>query len=149
MELNNEKSVSGLADAVRKTFNLEGQDIRQIPALTLAYLGDCIYELIIRTMLVEQGNCHVNDLNKKSSFYAKAPSQAKMMHGIEALLTEEEMSFYKRGRNTKSGSVAKSGTVAEYRTATGFEALMGYLYLEGRTERIFELVRAGTEALDS
>lgn len=148
MESDNERNISGIAEQVIEVFGLKRQDVRQIPALTLAYLGDCIYELIIRTLLVEQGRCHVNDLNKRSSFYAKAPTQALMMHRIEELLTEEELSFYKRGRNTKSGSVAKSGTVAEYRTATGFEALMGFLYLEGRTERIFELVRIGISALE-
>ena len=124
------------------------QDIRQIPALTLAYLGDAIYELIIRTTLVEQGMSHVDSLNKKASEYAKAPTQAKIFHIIEPELSEEELGFYKRGRNAKSGSVAKSGTVAEYRVATGFEALMGYLYLSGNIDRILELVERGIKAVD-
>lgn len=142
-ELNNAGLTQSFSKMICDNFAYEGQDVRQIPALTLAYLGDCIYELVIRTMLVESGKCHVNELNKLSSGYAKAPTQAAMMHVLEPLLTEEEMSFYKRGRNTKSGSVAKSGTVAEYRSATGFEALMGFLYLEGRTDRILELVKIG------
>lgn len=133
------------ASLIVEKLQLNRQDVRQIPALTLAYLGDCIYELTIRTMLVEQGYCHVNDLNKRSSNYAKAPTQAAMMHILEPVLSEEEMAVYKRGRNTKSGSVAKSGTVAEYRSATGFEALMGFLYLEGRMERILELVKLGID----
>ena len=124
------------------------QDIRQIPALTLAYLGDAIYELIIRTTLIEQGMSHVDSLNKKASGYAKAPTQAKIFHIIEPELSEEELGFYKRGRNAKSGSVAKSGTVAEYRVATGFEALMGYLYLSGNIDRILELVERGIKAVD-
>ena len=124
------------------------RDIRQIPALTLAYLGDAIYELIIRTTLVEEGMCHVDSLNKKASGYAKAPTQAKIFHIIEPDLSEDEMACYKRGRNAKSGSVAKSGTVAEYRVATGFEALMGYLYLDGKIDRVLELVSKGITELN-
>ena len=131
-----------------KQISQKTQDIRQIPALTLAYLGDAIYELIIRTTLVEQGMSHVDSLNKKASGYAKAPTQAKIFHIIEPELSEEELGFYKRGRNAKSGSVAKSGTVAEYRVATGFEALMGYLYLSGNIDRILELVERGIKAVD-
>ena len=123
------------------------QDIRQIPALTLAYLGDAIYELVIRTTLVENGMSHVDSLNRRASGYAKAPTQAKIFHMIEPDLSEEELGYYKRGRNAKSGSVAKSGTVAEYRIATGFEALMGYLYLTGQMDRILELVKKGIDSL--
>lgn len=123
------------------------QDIRQIPALTLAYLGDAIYELVIRTTLVENGMSHVDSLNRRASGYAKAPTQAKIFHMIETDLSEEELGYYKRGRNAKSGSVAKSGTVAEYRIATGFEALMGYLYLTGQMDRILELVKKGIDSL--
>lgn len=123
-------------------------DIRQIPALTLAYLGDAIYELILRTMLVEQGMSHVDSLNKKASGYAKAPTQAKIFKVIEECLTEDELGFYKRGRNAKSGSVAKSGTVMEYRIATGFESMLGYLYLSGRQDRILELVKLGIKGLE-
>ena len=86
----------------------DNSDIRQVPALTLAYLGDAVYELIIRTKLVKDGMSHVNDLNKKSSGYAKAPTQAMIFHLLEEELSEEEMATYKRGRNAKSGSVAKS-----------------------------------------
>ena len=123
------------------------QDIRQIPALTLAYLGDAIYELVIRTTLVESVMSHVDSLNRRASGYAKAPTQAKIFHMIEPDLSEEELGYYKRGRNAKSGSVAKSGTVAEYRIATGFEALMGYLYLTGQMDRILELVKKGIDSL--
>ena len=125
------------------------KDIRQVPALTLAYLGDAIYELIIRTSLVEQGVSHVDSLNKKASGYAKAPSQAKIFHMIEKDLTEEELSYYKRGRNAKSGSVAKSGTVMDYRIATGFESMLGFLYLSGDVDRIHKLVDLGISRLDS
>ena len=140
-------------DLVEKTSAIvenEGtlKDVRQIPALTLAYLGDAIYELVLRTMLVEQGLSHVDSLNKKASGYAKAPTQAKIFRVIEDSLTEEELGFYKRGRNAKSGSVAKSGTVMDYRMATGFESMLGYLYLSGKQERILELVMQGINGLE-
>lgn len=127
--------------------NQQVKDIRQVPALTLAYLGDSIYELVIRTTLVENGMSHVDSLNRRASGYAKAPTQAKIFQIIEPELNEEELGYYKRGRNAKSGSVAKSGTVAEYRIATGFEALMGFLYLSGRIDRILELVSKGIEGI--
>lgn len=135
---------------IHQTEDISGKvrDIRQIPALTLAYLGDAIYELIIRTLLVEKGMSHVDSLNKKASGYAKAPTQAKIIRIIEGTLTEEELSYYKRGRNAKSGSVAKSGTVMDYRMATGFESMMGYLYLSGKTDRIMELIDLGLRGLD-
>ena len=138
-------------EIIRKTEEIAGhtQDIRQIPALALAYLGDAIYELIIRTTLVEKGLSHVDSLNKKASGYAKAPTQAKIFHLIEPDLSEEELAVFKRGRNAKSGSVAKSGTVAEYRIATGVEALMGYLYLNGNIDRILELVSKGISLLET
>jgi len=140
-------------DLVEKTSAIvenEGtlKDVRQVPALTLAYLGDAIYELVLRTMLVEQGLSHVDSLNKKASGYAKAPTQAKIFRVIEDSLTEEELGFYKRGRNAKSGSVAKSGTVMDYRMATGFESMLGYLYLSGKQERILELVMQGINGLE-
>ena len=140
-------------DLVEKTSAIvenEGtlKDVRQVPALTLAYLGDAIYELVLRTMLVEHGLSHVDSLNKKASGYAKAPTQAKIFRVIEDSLTEEELGFYKRGRNAKSGSVAKSGTVMDYRMATGFESMLGYLYLSGKQERILELVMQGINGLE-
>ncbi|MBR6474259.1 MAG: ribonuclease III [Lachnospiraceae bacterium] len=140
-------------DLVEKTSAIvenEGtlKDVRQVPALTLAYLGDAIYELVLRTMLVEQGLSHVDSLNKKASGYAKAPTQAKIFRIIEESLSEEELGFYKRGRNAKSGSVAKSGTVMDYRMATGFESMLGYLYLSGKQERILELVMQGINGLE-
>lgn len=128
---------------ILQAFDIKERDPRQIPALTLAYLGDCIYELVIRTMLVEQGLSHVSELNKEASARAKASAQAELLHKIEPMLTEEETAAYKRGRNVKSAGIAKHATVIDYRTATGFEALMGYLYVNDRTDRILELVKAG------
>ncbi len=130
-----------LSDVIA-AYRLDRKDPRTIPGLTLAYLGDCIYELIIRSMLVEQGIMHVSDLNKAAVAHVRAGAQAKLMQSIEEKLTEDEKAVYHRGRNAKSASVPKNASVAEYSTATGFEALMGYLYLKGETGRILELLTA-------
>ena len=124
---------------------IDRKDVNAIPALTLAYLGDCIYELVIRTMLVERGITHVSDLNKAAVGFVKAAAQKDMFFSIEDILTEEEMSVFRRGRNVKSSSCPKNASVTDYHTATGFEALMGYLYLKERTERLIELIRIGMD----
>ena len=124
-------------------FHLENQDLRSYSPLTLAYIGDGIYELIIRTVLVRKGNCPVNQLHKKASSLVKAASQSAIMEVIEEKLTEEEHNIYRRGRNAHSPTMAKHATMADYRRATGFEALMGYLYLKGDYTRMIELVRMG------
>lgn len=108
--------------------------------LVLAYIGDAVYELIIRTMIVNRGNCPVNQMHKKSSSLVKAAAQAELIHLIMEDLTEQEQSVYKRGRNAKSATAAKNASIQDYRTATGFEALVGYLYLNGEKERLIELV---------
>ena len=134
-----------LLSAVVSAFGLEKKDPRTIPGLTLAYLGDCIYELIVRSMLVEQGIMHVSDLNKAAVSHVRAGAQAKLMQGIEQELTEDELAVYHRGRNAKSASIPKNASVAEYRAATGFEALLGYLYLQGKIDRILELVKCDSK----
>ena len=145
-----EKSVieveSDLAFAVRQTFSLTPQDIKTYSPLTLAYLGDAVYELVIRTMLVEKANMQVNKLHQKASSHVKASAQKEMIFAVLELLTEEEMSVYKRGRNAKSFTAAKNATIGDYRIATGFEALIGYLYLCGKMDRILELVKCGMES---
>ena len=131
----------------RQVFELKDVDADSYSPLTLAYIGDCVYELTIRTLLVNKGNAPVNKLNKKASDLAKAPTQSKMISMLveNELLTGEELAVYKRGRNAKSFSTAKNATVSDYRRATGFEALMGYLYLKEDFSRILELVHAGLE----
>ncbi len=123
--------------------NLKEIDIRTYSPLTLAYIGDGIYDLIIRTMIVNQANQQVNKLHKKASSLVNAKTQANIIHSLMDELTEEELAVYKRGRNAKSYTSAKNATITDYRTATGFEALCGYLYLLNRYERLFELVRIG------
>ena len=128
---------------VLEKFGLAGKDVNAMPALTLAYIGDCIFELVIRTLLVERGMTHVSELSKNAVKYVKASAQKDMYHAVEEFLSEEESSVFRRGRNVRSSSCPKNASVTDYRTATGFEALMGYLFLKGRQDRIVELVRLG------
>ena len=117
---------------IKELFQLEDTDIRTYSPLTLAYIGDAIYELVIRTILVEKGNTQVNKLNQRANRLVKASAQSEMIEKLKPHLTEEEMAVFKRGRNAKS-----------YTMATGFEALMGYLYLTEQWERMLELIKLG------
>ena len=128
---------------LKELFHLEDQDLRSYSPLTLAYIGDGVYELIIRTILDKKGNCPVNRLHKKASSLVKAGAQSAIMEVIEEELTPEELSVYRRGRNAHSPTMAKHATMADYRRATGFEALMGYLYLKEDYTRMLTLVRMG------
>lgn len=128
---------------LKELFQLEDRDLRTYSPLTLAYLGDAVYEMVIRTVLVKKGNCPVNQLHKKASSLVKASAQSGMMAVIEPLLCEEEHGVYKRGRNAHSATMAKHASMSDYRRATGFEALMGYLYLKEDYTRIVELIRKG------
>ena len=128
---------------LKELFHLEDQDLRSYSPLTLAYIGDGVYELIIRTILVKKGNCPVNRLHKKASSLVKAGAQSAIMEVIEEKLTPEELSVYRRGRNAHSPTMAKHATMADYRRATGFEAFMGYLYLKEDYTRMLTLVRMG------
>ena len=128
---------------LKELFHLEDQDLRSYSPLTLAYIGDGVYELIIRTILVKKGNCPVNRLHKKASSLVKAGAQSAIMEVIEEKLTPEELSVYRRGRNAHSPTMAKHATMADYRRATGFEVLMGYLYLKEDYTRMLTLIRMG------
>ncbi|BCN32421.1 Mini-ribonuclease 3 [Anaeromicropila herbilytica] len=140
-----EESITNIIGYLKKEFNLPDQDIKTYSPLTLAFIGDGIYDLVIRTIIVEKGNAPVNKLHKQVSNLVKAKAQMEIFHKIEGELTEEEMAVYKRGRNAKSFTTAKNASIAEYRQATGLEALMGYLYLTGGFERLVELVKFGLE----
>ena len=112
---------------------------KQLSPLNLAFIGDCIYEILVREMLVTDANRPVNDLHKESVKYVSAKAQTQAFEKIKDMLTEEELSVYKRGRNAKTGHSPKSATEGEYHCATGVEALFGYLYLNDETSRIKEL----------
>jgi len=131
----------GMAAYIREAFNIQDTDIKSYSGLALAYIGDAIYDLVIRTFIVEQGNAPVNKLHKKVIGLVQAAAQAKHYYMIEGMLTEEEKNVFKRGRNAKSIHTAKNADITDYRTATGLEALMGWLYLTGQTARMMELMR--------
>lgn len=135
----------GINSYILEKFGIEPKDIRSYSPLTLAYIGDGVYDLIIRSMIVGEGNMRVNELNHRASEIVKAHAQSELIGRLMPALTEEELAVYKRGRNAKSATVAKNATVVDYRRATGFEALIGYLYLQDRTERMMELILQGLD----
>ncbi|BBF45193.1 ribonuclease III family protein [Lachnospiraceae bacterium KM106-2] len=137
-----------IVEFLKNSMDLADVDVKTYSPLVLAYIGDCIYDLVIRTMILAKGNAPVNKIHKTVSSYVKANAQMKILHIIEDELTEEEMAVYKRGRNAKSFTSAKNATIVDYRTATGFEALLGYLYLKNRMDRIMELVNFGLTKLE-
>lgn len=116
--------------------------------LVLAYIGDAVYEVYVRNRIIhEHPDMPAYKLHKESIKYVKAHGQSEAMAVIEPELSEDEMSVYKRGRNAKSPTVPKNADVAEYRRATGFEALVGYLYEEGREERLLEIMEKAFNAV--
>ena len=129
-----------LTSIIRERFGYETVDAKQYAPLALAFVGDAVYSLLIRTRLLCEQERTVNHLHKHAADEVKAEAQKELMTRILPLLTEEETTVYKRGRNANSHSVAKHASVTDYRIATGFEALLGYLYLNGQTERILDLL---------
>ncbi|MBN2286404.1 MAG: Mini-ribonuclease 3 [Tissierellales bacterium] len=116
--------------------NLTGKDPNLMSPLQLAYIGDAVFELMVRLHLVTVHDMKVGDLHKEAVIFVKAKSQAMMVKQLEEDFTEEEMSIIKRGRNAKSVTVPKNAKMIDYKYATGFEALLGYLYISGRMDRI-------------
>lgn len=119
---------------------------RTMNGLALAFVGDGIYELMVRTMLTSGVERNVNDLHKECVRLVNAAYQADAMDRLMPLLTEEEITFYKRGRNAKSAHTPKNKTQAQYHKATGFESLFGYLYLKGDSDRLHELFNITIQA---
>ena len=113
----------------------------QLPILNLAYIGDTVFDLYVRTMLVSDVDARVHELHLMSAKRVCAGGQAQAFRRIEPMLSEEELGIYKRGRNSHMGTVAKNASIADYRTATGLEALIGYLFLCGRDDRLTELMK--------
>lgn len=139
-----EESMSFL-EAVRQKFSCQEVDVRTYSPLTLAFAGDCVYDLIVRTVVVERANASPNTLHKRKSEAVRASAQAMQAEAILPCLTEEETAVYKRGRNAHSHTTAKNASVADYRKATGLEALYGFLYLTDRTDRLLSLVKMSFE----
>ena len=131
----------------KEAMKLKEVEAREYSPLALAYLGDAVYELAIRTFVMNHGNTQVNKMHKKTAGLVKAEAQANFYKVLEEELTEEEKAVYRRGRNAKSVTMAKHATMKDYRMATGFEALMGYLYLTEQMERMAELLGHGLKKL--
>lgn len=145
-----EKSVGFEFDSyMKELFQMEEVDVSTYSPLTLAYIGDGIYDLIIRSIVVNHGNKQVNKLHKETSSLVQASTQSLMMRTMQEHLTEEEHGIYKRGRNAKSISPAKNQSITDYRRATGFEALLGYLYLKKEWKRMLDLVKIGLDSLNT
>ena len=136
-----------LLKLIKRDFGLGEVDLRTLSPLTLAFVGDCVYDLILRTVIVERHNASPNQLHREKSRLAKAPAQAEMAEALQEHLTQEELAVYRRGRNAKSHTTAKNASVLDYRKATGLEALYGWLYLSGQEERLLQLIRLSLNRL--
>lgn len=136
---------AGLNDYINEKFDITSKDIRTYSPLTLAYIGDAVYDLVVRSVLVNRGNTAVNNLHKRASAIVKAPTQAAIAASIMDDLTDEEKDIYKRGRNSKPHTKAKNASTIEYLEATGLEAVVGFLYLKGDMDRALNLIRLGLE----
>lgn len=144
------RGTAGIEELLRTlTQDLEGQfalpdfDVRQYPALTLAYIGDAVFELLIRTVLVRTAQMPVNRLHRQASRLVNAEMQARMAEDLLEEFTEEEAAVFHRGRNAKANTHAKNASIIDYRKATGLEAVCGYLYLKGNMERLVSLLGKG------
>ena len=139
----------GIGNYFRTQLKVEQVNPEQYSPLALAYIGDSVYDLIIRTMIVSGADMQVNKYHKAVSAIVKARAQANLIKKLEAVLTDEEMEIYKRGRNAKSNTKAKNAEIGEYRLATGFEALIGYLYLKEDMKRVIDLIKIARELSES
>ena len=132
-----------LKELICKELLVESGDAKSYSPLALAFIGDGVFDLVIRTMVVARANAPAQSLHEKTSRIVKASSQAALLKAIWGELSEEEQIYCRRGRNAKPHTMAKNATMHDYRAATGFEALMGFLYLNGQMERLLKLVHTG------
>ena len=166
-----EESINKLSAAgpIREAFGLKAGQLETYSPLTLAYIGDAFYELVIRTYVIEGGDAGPKVNSRRASSLAQAVTQARISRALEDMsaansnaaagtersdaeqgfLTKEELDVMRRGRNATTAHSAKHASMSEYRHATGFEALIGYLYLAGRDERAIEIIKAGWQAADA
>lgn len=142
------EQIFAIDNYIKTAFEIGEVDVRTYSPLTLAYIGDGIFDLIIRSVVVGKGNTKAATLHKRTSKIVKAETQAKLVEAIMDMLTEEEHDVFKRGRNAKSFTMAKNASMSDYRKATGFEALAGYLYVTDHFDRLVELTKEGLKRLD-
>ncbi len=132
-------------DAIGGNFGIKKEDLNTYSPLVLAYAGDAVYELYVRTLLIGKGNAPVHKLHKQSISFVKAKAQSDTIHSLMEILTPDEQDVVRRGRNAKSGTIPKNADVTDYKYATGFESLLGYLYLKGDYTRLLEVLRISVE----
>lgn len=136
-------------DKIKESMELEDLVPNEVAPLILAYIGDAVYDVIVRTLEISKGNRQVNKINKDSIKLVNAKAQADMIDYLEEKLTDNELAIYKRGRNAKANTSAKNASIRDYRKATGFEALIGYLYLSHQEDRMLELVKEGFDSIEN
>ena len=134
-----------LYQTIKEAYGLSDVAPNEVAPLILAHIGDAIYEVVVRTIVLSDGNRAIEKIHKSATKLVNAKAQSEMAEAIIPILSPEELSIYKRGRNAKSYSKAKNASIGDYRKATGFEALMGYLYLQGKTDRMLELIKEGSK----
>jgi ribonuclease-3 family protein len=137
----------GIDSYIKAQFDIRDVDIKTYSPLALAYIGDGVFDLVIRSVIVAKGNTRAGQLHRRTSQIVKAATQAQMAEALEPYMTETEQDIFRRGRNAKSPTMAKNASMSDYRKATGFEALVGYLYLTDQFERIVELTKKASDAL--
>ncbi|MCD8012756.1 MAG: ribonuclease III [Lachnospiraceae bacterium] len=147
MKEEHQAAKENFTESIDARFALPSKDWSQYAPLTLAYIGDAAYEMVVRSIFVKRHDIQPQKLHQKVTRCVSAKAQANMMEVLRPELTEEEAAIYRRGRNSKPYTKAKNATLEEYLVATGFEAVMGYLYLEGAFERMNELIEKGLAAL--
>ena len=143
-----ESITNGFQDYIEEVLDLKDVDLNTYSPLVLAYIGDCVFDLIIKSMMINKGNNKVHKLHEMTSTYVQASAQSFMMRAMQEHLTETEHAVYRRGRNAKSVSPAKNQSITDYRRATGFEALLGYLYLNKEYKRLVDLVKIGLDSFE-
>ena len=133
---------------VADAFGLKGRPAGEYSPLTLAYLGDAVYELYIRSIVTGRADTSADKLTKRGAALCNASAQSAIIRLIEPELSEDEASAFRRGKNARPHSVAKGASLSDYHRATGLEALCGYLYLSGRSERLLQLLRKGIDGFE-
>lgn len=129
--------------------NMPRDELMNVSSLGLAHLGDAVFEVMVRSWVCTHGTARIKDLHKQTVAYVTAPAQARMAERVQPLLTEEESDVFRRGRNAAPHSIAKSATRSQYQTATALEALFGWLWLQGRRDRLNTLFDAMMEGEDN
>lgn len=142
-----EKSINSFEESLDERFGLSSKDWNMYSPLTLAYLGDAVYELAVRSLFVKRSNCQPQKLHQRVTACVSAKAQCRMIRELLPQLSQEEEAVYRRGRNSKPYTKAKNASLEEYLEATGFEAVVGYLYLNQRYDRLTELIAAGLERI--